>query len=45
MLKKDEKIISKFENDLQDSWKEMGVLRGILPKVFHESDLMREQVK
>ncbi|KAI6683536.1 hypothetical protein NL676_029449 [Syzygium grande] len=44
MLKKDEKI-SELEIYLQDSRKDMGVLRGLLPKAFHERDLMREEVK
>ncbi|XP_030546529.2 COP1-interactive protein 1 isoform X1 [Rhodamnia argentea] len=44
MLKKDERI-SELENDLQDARKEMGVLRGILPKVSQERDLMWDEVK
>ncbi|KAF8021928.1 hypothetical protein BT93_G2155 [Corymbia citriodora subsp. variegata] len=44
MLKKDDRI-SELENDLQDARKEMGVLRGILPKVSQERDLMWEEVK
>ncbi|PHT29138.1 hypothetical protein CQW23_31257 [Capsicum baccatum] len=33
VLKKDENI-NQFTNDLQECMKELGVLKGILPKVF-----------
>ncbi|XVE75290.1 hypothetical protein DITRI_Ditri12bG0082900 [Diplodiscus trichospermus] len=44
MLKKDEKI-SRLQNDLQESMKELSILQGILPKVSQERDLMWEEVK
>ncbi|MBA0725681.1 hypothetical protein Golax_022245 [Gossypium laxum] len=44
MLKKDDNI-SRLQNDLQESMKELSILRGILPKVSEERDLMWEEVK
>lgn len=44
MLKKDENI-SRMQNDLQESTKELTITRGILPKVSEERDLMWEEVK
>ncbi|KAE8672007.1 macrophage erythroblast attacher-like isoform X1 [Hibiscus syriacus] len=44
MLKKDDNI-SRLQNDLQESVKELTILRGILPKVSEERDLMWEEVK
>ncbi|XWS56496.1 hypothetical protein CRYUN_Cryun09bG0090200 [Craigia yunnanensis] len=44
ILKKDKKI-SCLQNDLQESMKELTILRGILPKVSQERDLMWEEVK
>ncbi|KAK8987168.1 hypothetical protein V6N11_055480 [Hibiscus sabdariffa] len=44
MLKKDDNI-SCLQNDLQESMKELTILRGILPKVSEERDLMWEEVK
>ncbi|GMI87048.1 hypothetical protein like AT3G55060 [Hibiscus trionum] len=44
MLKKDDNI-SRLQNDLQESMKELTILRGILPKVSEERDLMWEEVK
>lgn len=44
MLKKDDNI-SRLRNDLQESMKELSILRGILPKVSKERDLMWEEVK
>ncbi|MBA0598450.1 hypothetical protein Gorai_008212 [Gossypium raimondii] len=44
MLKKDE-IESRLRNDIQESMKELAILRGVLPKVSQERDLMWEEVK
>ncbi|GMI80644.1 hypothetical protein like AT3G55060 [Hibiscus trionum] len=44
ILKKDDNI-SRLQNDLQESVKELTILRGILPKVSEERDLMWEEVK
>ncbi|OMP08099.1 hypothetical protein COLO4_06777 [Corchorus olitorius] len=44
ILKKDENI-KRLQNDLQESTKELTILRGILPKVSQERDLMWEEVK
>ncbi|KAE8670707.1 macrophage erythroblast attacher-like isoform X1 [Hibiscus syriacus] len=44
ILKKDDNI-SRLQNDLQESMKELKILRGILPKVSEERDLMWEEVK
>ncbi|KAE8669224.1 macrophage erythroblast attacher-like isoform X1 [Hibiscus syriacus] len=44
ILKKDDNI-SRLQNDLQESMKELSILRGILPKVSEERDLMWEEVK
>ncbi|RDX66984.1 hypothetical protein CR513_54193, partial [Mucuna pruriens] len=44
MLKKDESI-SCIENDLQESNRELTTMRGKLPKVTEERDLMWKQVK
>ncbi|GAV63732.1 hypothetical protein CFOL_v3_07250 [Cephalotus follicularis] len=44
MLKKDESI-SQLENNLQENTKELTIMRGILPKVSEERDLMWEEVK
>ncbi|KAM3271183.1 hypothetical protein P3S67_029386 [Capsicum chacoense] len=43
-LKKDENI-NHLTNDLQECMKELGVKKGILPKVFQERDFMWEEVK
>ncbi|PHU06225.1 hypothetical protein BC332_27047 [Capsicum chinense] len=42
--KKDENI-NQLTNDLQECMKELGVVKGILPKVFQERDFMWEEVK
>ncbi|KAE8712126.1 hypothetical protein F3Y22_tig00110264pilonHSYRG00379 [Hibiscus syriacus] len=42
MLKKEDNI-SRLQNDLQESVKELTILRGILPKVSEERDLMWEE--
>ncbi|XVF75449.1 hypothetical protein PTKIN_Ptkin13bG0189800 [Pterospermum kingtungense] len=44
IMKKDEKI-SSLQDELQESMKELNILRGILPKVSQERDLMWEEVK
>ncbi|PHU01676.1 Calpain-type cysteine protease DEK1 [Capsicum chinense] len=44
VLKKDENI-NQLTNDLQECMKELGVVKGILPKVFQERDFMWEEVK
>ncbi|EEF37315.1 ATP binding protein, putative [Ricinus communis] len=44
MQKKDENV-SRLRSDLQESLKELTVIRGILPKVSEERDLMWEEVK
>ncbi|KAL5569188.1 hypothetical protein UlMin_025763 [Ulmus minor] len=44
MLKKDENI-SQLQNELQESTKELTVIRGILPKISAERDLMWDEVK
>lgn len=43
-LKKDDNI-ARLQSDLQESTKELSVLKGILPKVSEERDLMWEEVK
>ncbi|CAM8968050.1 unnamed protein product [Rhodiola kirilowii] len=43
-LKKDENI-SQIQNDLQKSTEELKIIKGILPKVSDERDLMWEEVK
>lgn len=44
MLKKDENL-NRTQSDLQESTKELTVIRGILPKISAERDLMWEEVK
>ncbi|KAJ4824599.1 hypothetical protein Tsubulata_010912 [Turnera subulata] len=44
MLKKDE-TMSRFQNSLEESTKELTIIRGMLPKVSQERDLMWEEVK
>ncbi|PHU21171.1 hypothetical protein BC332_06278 [Capsicum chinense] len=44
VLKKGENI-NYLTNDLQECMKELGVVKGILPKVFQERDFMWEEVK
>ncbi|PHT97148.1 hypothetical protein BC332_33930 [Capsicum chinense] len=44
VLKKDENI-NQLTNDLQECMKELGIVKGILPKVFQERDFMWEEVK
>ncbi|KAK6270884.1 hypothetical protein POUND7_007982 [Theobroma cacao] len=44
ILKKDDNI-SHLQNDLKESTKELTILRGILPKVSQERDLIWEEVK
>lgn len=44
MLKKDENL-NRLQSDLQDSTKELTVIRAILPKISAERDLMWEEVK
>ncbi|OWM70119.1 golgin subfamily B member 1-like [Punica granatum] len=44
MLKKDESM-NRLQSDLQDSKRELNVIRGILPKVMEERDKMWEKVK
>lgn len=44
MLKKDESI-NQLQIDLQDSAKELKIMKGILPKVSEERDMMWEEVK
>ncbi|KAL8518260.1 hypothetical protein ACS0TY_009576 [Phlomoides rotata] len=44
MMKKDE-TINQLQSDLQDCKKELAIVRGILPKVTEERDVMWEEVK
>ncbi|KAK4425200.1 hypothetical protein Salat_1713900 [Sesamum alatum] len=44
MMKKDE-TINHLQGDLQECKKELAIVRGILPKVSEERDLMWEEVK
>ncbi|KAA8539385.1 hypothetical protein F0562_026077 [Nyssa sinensis] len=44
LIKKDENI-NRLQNDLQECTKELTIVRGILPKVSEERDLMWEEVK
>ncbi|KAL3523742.1 hypothetical protein ACH5RR_016576 [Cinchona calisaya] len=44
MIKKDENI-NQLQNELQDFTKELTILRGILPKVSEERDMMWGEVK
>ncbi|GKU91803.1 hypothetical protein SLEP1_g5620 [Rubroshorea leprosula] len=44
MLKKDDNI-NHLQNDLQESTKELTIMKGILPKISEERDLMWEEVK
>lgn len=44
MLKKDE-TINQLQIDIQESRKELTIMKGILPKVSEERDLMWEEVK
>lgn len=44
MMKKDE-MINQLQGDLQDCKKELAMVRGILPKVSEERDMMWEEVK
>ncbi|GKV28556.1 hypothetical protein SLEP1_g37589 [Rubroshorea leprosula] len=44
MMKKDDNI-NRLQNDLQESTKELKIMKGILPKVSEERDLMWEEVK
>ena len=44
MLKKDENL-NRVQIELQESTKELTVIRGILPKISAERDLMWEEVK
>ncbi|KAA8534299.1 hypothetical protein F0562_031816 [Nyssa sinensis] len=44
MIKKDENIIP-VQNDLQECTKELTIMRGMLPKVSEERDLIWEEVK
>ncbi|PIN21768.1 hypothetical protein CDL12_05538 [Handroanthus impetiginosus] len=44
MMKKDE-TISHLQDDLQECKKELAIVRGILPKVSEERDMMWEEVK
>ncbi|XP_015877104.3 uncharacterized protein LOC107413618 [Ziziphus jujuba] len=44
MLKKDENI-NQLQSDLQESTKDLAVVRGILPKISEERDLMWKEVK
>ncbi|KAM7494981.1 hypothetical protein LguiB_029590 [Lonicera macranthoides] len=44
MIKKDENI-NWLKNDLQECSKELTIMRGILPKISEERDLMWEEVK
>ncbi|PHU01655.1 hypothetical protein BC332_31442 [Capsicum chinense] len=37
--------INQLTNDLQECMKELGIVKGILPKVFQERDFMWEEVK
>lgn len=44
MIKKEEKI-GQLQNDLQESMKELTIIKGILPKVTEERDMMWQEVK
>lgn len=44
MMRKDENL-NQLESNLQESLKELTIMRGILPKVSDERDLMWEEVK
>ncbi|KAL6980436.1 hypothetical protein U1Q18_022076 [Sarracenia purpurea var. burkii] len=44
MIKKDENI-NRLQNDLEECTKELTIVRGILPKISEERDLMWEEVK
>lgn len=44
VLKKDDNI-NRLQNDLQASSKELSIVKGILPKVSEERDMMWEEVK
>lgn len=44
MIKKDDNIY-RLQNDLQDCTKELTMVKGILPKVSQERDMMWEEVK
>lgn len=44
MIKKDENI-NRLQNDLQECSKELTIMRGILPKISEERDMMWEEVK
>ncbi|OIW12774.1 hypothetical protein TanjilG_24707 [Lupinus angustifolius] len=44
MLKKDDSI-NRLQSDLQEAMKELTMMRGILPQVSEEKDLMWDQVK
>lgn len=44
LMKKDE-IINRLQDELQASKKELAVVRGILPKITEERDMMWEEVK
>lgn len=44
MLKKDDNIIH-LQTDLEESEKQLTIMKGILPKVSGERDLMWEEVK
>lgn len=44
MIKKDESI-NRLQNNLQDTTRELNIIRGILPKVSEERDRMWEKVK
>ena len=44
MMKKEEKI-SQLQNDLQESMKQLTIIKGILPKVTEERDMMWQEVK
>lgn len=37
--------MNELQNDLQESVKELSIIRGILPKVTEERDIMWEEVK
>lgn len=44
MMKKEDRI-NQLQNDLQESVKELTIIRGILPKITEERDGMWEEVK
>lgn len=44
MIKKDDNI-NQLQNNLQECMKELTVVKGILPKVSQERDVMWEEVK